>query len=264
MNPGEPLDIVAPAPPRLVTSRPLYCRVVDLVDAAPELRIVRLAILEGGSFRFLAGQYARVTFGSVRPRHYSMANAPTESQIEFHIKCSGSGGASAFVAQELRIGDGVWIEGPSGNAYFRTEHPGPSLLIAGGSGLAPMHSIAMHAATLGLQRRMTFYYGTRTADDLYYAERFRALEARHPNFRFVPVLTEASPCGSFRVGTVVDAVRDDVLDADGLKAYVAGPQGMVDAAVAVLRGRGMAESDIHADGFVVDREKRTTDDPNDG
>src|SRR3546814_20955411 len=70
-----------------------------------------------------------------------MANRPGVTALEFHIRFTSGGAASNFVAEGLRIGDPVTVEGPFGDSYLRAEDPGPILAIAGGSGLAPMKSI---------------------------------------------------------------------------------------------------------------------------
>ena len=233
----------------LIHSRPIYCRVVAIIEAAAQIRIVRLEIVSGGSFRFAAGQYARVTFGEQRPREYSMANTPDDAVLEFHVRHANSGGTSAYVAQHLRVGDGVWVEGPFGQAWLREDHRGPLLAIAGGSGLAPVRSIVETAIRHHLCDEIYLYVGARDEADLYLDSHFTALAAAHPHVRYVSVLSEAAAPSVRRIGTVIDAVFADIKNCTGMKAYVAGPPAMVKAAAQLLQARGLSPDDLHSDLF---------------
>ncbi|MFO1153301.1 MAG: FAD-binding oxidoreductase [Rhodospirillales bacterium] len=230
-------------------SRPMLCRVVGLDEATREIRIVRLEIVAEEPFHFAAGQYARVTFGQQRPRDYSMANRPGEPFLEFHVRRSSTAGTSAYVARDLRIGDGVWVEGPFGSSWLRQDHPGPILAVAGGSGLAPIKSIVETAIGSGLREPIHLYFGARNEGDIYLESHFLRLAADCPGLRFVPVLSEPVGPTSRRIGTVVDAVAADFASFAGVKAYLAGPPAMVEAAVHLLRTNGVAAADIHADPF---------------
>lgn len=234
-------------PVRLAHSRPMFCRVVGLEEATADIRVVRLEIVTGGPFRFEAGQYARVTFGDQRPRDYSMASAPEAAGLEFHVRHASTAGASAYVARQLRIGDGVWVEGPFGDAWLRRDHTGPILAVAGGSGLAPIKAIVEAAVAAGMRQPIDVYFGARDEADIYLEAHFRALARHHPRLRFEPVLSEPARPTHRRTGLVADAVAADLGDPRGLKAYLAGPPPMVEAARAMLRARGLADADIHAD-----------------
>jgi CDP-4-dehydro-6-deoxyglucose reductase/ferredoxin-NAD(P)+ reductase (naphthalene dioxygenase ferredoxin-specific) len=239
----------SPPPAMLAHSRPMFCRVVALEEATVDIRIVRLEIVSGGPFRFAAGQYARVTFGEQRPRDYSMASAPDAPYLEFHVRHASTAGASAYVARQLRIGDSVWVEGPFGDAWLRRDHRGPILAIAGGSGLAPIKSIVETAVAGGMTQPIHVYFGARDEADIYLEPHFQALAARHPGLVFEPVLSEPGRPTTRRTGLVVNVVAADLKTVRGLKAYLAGPPPMVEAAVAMLRARGLVAADIHADPF---------------
>ena len=238
------------SPPVMLShSRPMFCRVIGLDEATRDIRIVRLEIVSGGPFHFAAGQYARVTFGEQRPRDYSMANRPDDPLLEFHVRRSSTAGASAYVARDLRIGDGVWVEGPFGSSWLRLDHLGPILAIAGGSGLAPIKSIVETAIEADLAAPIHLYFGARDEDDIYLERHFLRLGARCPGLRFVPVLSDPVGPTRRRTGTVVAAVAADFTDFAGIKAYLAGPPPMVEAAVHLLRTNGLPAADIHADPF---------------
>jgi NAD(P)H-flavin reductase/ferredoxin len=235
--------------------RRLTCRVVGLEALTHDITCVRLAIESGAPFTFSAGQYASVRFGDFPARDYSMANRPDKNVIEFHVRRMGGGGVSAYVAERLRLGDAVMVEGPFGTSYLRDKHTGPIIAIAGGSGLAPIKSIIDTALHQGMRQPMRLYFGARDERDIYLEDHFTMLAARHANFRFIPVLSASSGATARRVGLVHEAAAD-LADLDGAKAYLAGPPPMVEAATALFLERGVQRSDIHADAFYTEAEKQ--------
>ncbi len=233
----------------------LACRVVGLEPATHDIRILRLAPPAGERVAFRAGQYAKLGFGALPPRDYSMASRPDEPLLEFHIRDVGDG-ASRYAVRRLALGETVAVAGPLGDAYLRAEHPGPIVAIAGGSGLAPMKSIVETALHQGLMQDIRLYFGVRSERDLYLLDHFERIAVAHANFRFIPVVAESTGASPRRIGLVGDAVLADIADFVGCKAYLAGPPPMVEAAVAQLRARGLPAADIHADPFYSEEENR--------
>jgi naphthalene 1,2-dioxygenase ferredoxin reductase component len=234
---------------------PLACRVIGLEPATHDIRILRLAPPADERLAFRAGQYAKLGFGALPPRDYSMANRPDEPLLEFHIRDVGDG-ASRYAVRRLALGETVTVAGPFGDAYLRAEHSGPIIAIAGGSGLAPMKSIVETALHQGRQQDIRLYFGVRSERDLYLLDHFAWIADAHANFHFIPVVAEPSGASRWRTGLVGDAVLADVASVVGYKAYLAGPPPMVEAAVAHLRGRGLPAADIHADPFYSEEENR--------
>lgn len=228
--------------------RVLSCRVIGVDDATHDIKRLRLGIVSGGPFDFSAGQFASVTFDGCPPRDYSMANAPGDPTLEFHVRHGTGGATSAYVSDRLTLGDAVRIEGPFGTSHLRDSHRGPIVAVAGGSGLAPVKSIVEQALALALPQHIHLYFGVRTARDLYLDAHFTILADRHANFHFTPVLSEGTS-GGRRSGLVHEAVAADFASFDGCKAYLAGPPVMVEAATILFEQRGMRSVDIHADAF---------------
>ncbi len=246
--------------PAIHPRRVLACQVSNIAELTHDIRRVRLAleIMETGEtekpLSFSAGQHVAVTFAGHAPRDYSMANRPDEPELEFHIRSSG-GGASAYACETLRLGETVSVEGPFGTSHLRPRHEGPILAIAGGSGLAPIKSIAETALSVNAARRIAVYFGVRDTRDLYLTEHFAALGGRHPNLTFTPVLSEPSDATPHRTGHAGDIAAAELGDTKGVKAYLAGPPAMVEATVPLLKARGIPISDIHADAFYPQSEK---------
>jgi len=228
--------------------RVLACKVVGLDDATHDIKRVRLAIVSGGPFDFSAGQFASVTFEGCPPRDYSMANVPGDPVLEFHVRRTQGGATSAHVAEKLKIGDAVRVEGPFGASYLREAHRGPIIAVAGGSGMAPLKSIVERAIQKEMPQHIYFYFGVRTEHDLYLHDHFAALAEKHPHLHFTAVLSDGDGKGR-RTGLVHEAVAADFDEFDGCKAYLAGPPVMVEAATKLLEQRGMRRIDVHADAF---------------
>jgi CDP-4-dehydro-6-deoxyglucose reductase/ferredoxin-NAD(P)+ reductase (naphthalene dioxygenase ferredoxin-specific) len=228
--------------------RLLACKVVGLDNATHDIKRVRLAIESGGPFDFSAGQFASVTFEGCPPRDYSMANVPGDRVLEFHVRRTVGGATSAHVAEKLKLGDSVRVEGPFGPSYLREAHRGPIIAVAGGSGMAPLKSIVERALAKELPQHIYFYFGVRTERDLYLHDHFGKLAATHKNLHFIPVLSEGDGMDR-RCGLVHEAVAEDFDEFDGCKAYLAGPPVMVEAATRLFEQRGMRRVDIHADAF---------------
>jgi CDP-4-dehydro-6-deoxyglucose reductase/ferredoxin-NAD(P)+ reductase (naphthalene dioxygenase ferredoxin-specific) len=230
-------------------SRMMRCRVAALEELTHDIRGLRLEIEAGGPFSFSAGQYAQLEFAPRLSRHYSMAGTPNEPALTFHIRYMPGGRTSSYVATQLKAGDSVKVSGPLGVAYVREAHTGPVLLVAGGSGLAPMQSILRTLLARAHAAPVTLYFGVRSERDLYHEDLLKELAARHANFCFHIVLSEQKGERGRRYGLVHEAVAADLSGSEGLMAYLAGPPVMVEAATAVLQAKGFVPRQIHADAF---------------
>jgi naphthalene 1,2-dioxygenase ferredoxin reductase component len=226
----------------------MRCRVVELEDLTHDIKGVRLAVEAGGPFIFSAGQYAQVEFAPGLSRHYSMANTPQDAELVFHIRHMPGGRTSSYAATQLKAGDKVKVSGPLGVAYLRENHSGPALLVAGGSGLAPIQSILRTMLERGHDAPVKLYFGVRSERDLYHEALLKDLAARHPNFSYQVVLSEQKGAASRRYGLVHQAI-ELAPNAGAVMAYLAGPPVMVEAATALLASRGLAPRQIHADAF---------------
>jgi naphthalene 1,2-dioxygenase ferredoxin reductase component len=232
-------------------SRVMQCRVAVLDRLTHDVWRVGLEIVAGGPFGFSAGQYAQVTFPYApgKPRDYSMANRPDEPRIEFHIRESASPeSVSARLGERLHIGDAVRVTGPLGTSYLREKADAPVIAIAGGSGLAPIRSIVSTLRAKSIDVPTHVYFGARAERDVYGEAEMRSWVDGRTDSSMHVVLSESNSTGR-RVGLITEAVDQDFERLDGYKAYLAGPPGMVEAAVALLTSKGVAPRDIHADAF---------------
>ena len=233
-------------------SRVMQCRVTDMTFLTHDVLRLRFSIEAGGPYTFSAGQFAKLEFAFApeAPRDYSMANLPSESGLEFHIRVMAAG-VSAKIRDQLKVGDVVRISGPFGTSYLREQHTGPILAVAGGTGLAPIRSIVGAALSKGMPGPIHLYFGVRAERDVYGEDELRQWEKRYPNFKAHVVLSEgdAATGPERRIGLVTDVVRADFPNLQGFQVYLAGPPVMVDAATELLRERGVETRDMHADAF---------------
>ncbi|MCW5622790.1 MAG: 2Fe-2S iron-sulfur cluster binding domain-containing protein [Burkholderiales bacterium] len=232
-------------------SRVLQCRVGTLDALTHDVLRLRLTIESGGPFAFSPGQFAKLQFAFAdAPRDYSMANAPHETGLEFHVRVL-PGGVSERIREHLDVGDRVRVSGPFGVSYLRQKHRGPILAVAGSTGLAPIRSLVHAALRAGMPGPIHLYFGVREERDVYGEAELRQWMQAHPDLlRVHVVLSErAGEAGTRRTGLVTEAVAADLPDLTGFHAYLAGPPAMVDTAGELLRSRGMAARDIHADAF---------------
>jgi NAD(P)H-flavin reductase len=159
--------------------------------------------------------------------------------------------SEALATGALAAGDGLGLRGPFGSFRLSDAEERPAILVAGGTGLAPIKAMLEDAFARGCRRPMRFFYGARNAAELYHHDMFASWARTQPDFAFVAVLSAEAgdaPWTGAR-GPVADALAATVGDAFGAEAYLCGPPPMIDAAAALLVARGVDPADIHADRF---------------
>lgn len=199
---------------------------------------------------FSAGQYANLQFAPEHVRPYSMAVAAApDNELEFHIRAVDGGKVTAYVANQLKVGDAVRVSGPLGTAYLRRKSTGPIICVAGGTGLAPILSIVRGALQAELSNPIHIYFGARSERDVYGLPWLEELRRRHPALHVHVVVSTGDVSEAFRSGLVTDAVDQDWTDMTDCTAYLAGAPVMVEAATALLQRKGLERKRIHADAF---------------
>ena len=231
-----------PKPGATEEAAPREFRVVSLNQPARHLTVARLET--DAPFAFFAGQFAKVQFENVPPRDLSIASRPGHRILEFHIRDLPHRGPSLF--ERVTPGARAVVSGPFGGGYLRAAHSGPILLVAGGSGIAPIKSIVETALETGMRQPIHLYFGVRDEPDLYLEAHFEELARLHSNLCFVPVLSH-SERHVRRRGLVGEAVAADFAALAGFKAYVFGPPAMVRATVHALQQLGIEITDVHTD-----------------
>src|SRR4029079_8797414 len=155
---------------------------------------LRLEAVEPGPFEFKPAQYAAIAIpGSDEHRSCSMATTQsTPGQIEFLIKKYPGGKFSGLLDGGIGVGDELSLTGPYGTSTLKDGHVLPVVCVAGGAGMAPVLSILRHLKETGSTRPVRFYYGARTAADLFYLEAIKELGAGLTGFEFIACLSESA------------------------------------------------------------------------
>lgn len=231
-----------------VEIKTLPCRIAALNRLAPDVMQVFLRLPAVEPLQFQPGQYLDVLLEGGRRRSFSIASPPHDSQqVELHVRRVPGGGFSGALFDSLRTGSLLKIEGPIGQFIYR-DSAAPALMIAGGTGFAPLKSMLRHALERGSSREFHLYWGARAAQDVYEGDLVREWVARYPQLRFTPVQSEAAEPG-WRTGWVHEAVLADFPDLRPFDVYAAGPPTMVEAIRATFPAHGMSEDRLHFDSF---------------
>ena len=204
---------------------------------------------------FQAGQYVNLALpGDIGTRAFSIASAPSsDGEVELNIRIVPGGKGTTYVHEELKAGDRLRITGPYGRFFVKKSAKVPKIFMAGGSGLSSPRSMILNLLEEGCDLPITLVYGQRNRNELYYHDEFTALAAKHPNFTYVPALSdepEGSDWDGFR-GYVHDAAKahfdNDFRDH---KAYLCGPPLMIDACITTLMQGRLFERDIYTEKFI--------------
>ncbi|MDO1529368.1 2Fe-2S iron-sulfur cluster-binding protein [Fulvimonas sp. R45] len=236
-----------------VARRRLRVRVAERRALAPDVTgLVLLPQDEEARLRWLPGQYLDVLLDDGQRRPFSIANGPrSDGEIELHVRHVAGGGFTSWVADALKAGDTLHVEGPLGTFVPREDSERPMVFVAGGTGFAPVGAIVEHFLALGTRRGMDVYWGARRAADLYLRERVEAWVRRAPNLRFHPVLSEPAEAraAGLREGLVHAAVLADHPDLSGHDVYMSGPPAMIDAGRHAFVAAGLPEERLYYDSF---------------
>ncbi len=245
--------------------RKMPSRIVSIERPAPDVAIVTLQLPANERLQFRAGQYLEFILKDGSRRSYSMATAPhADEKITLHIRHMPGGvftdqlfGSKAPAIKERDI---VRIEAPLGTFFLREDNTRPIVLLASGTGFAPIKAIAEHILHKRINRdepdkparAVHLYWGCRTRRDLYLPELPEQWAREEANFSYVPVLSDATVEDQWtgRTGFVHRAVMDDLPDLSGYQVYACGTPVMVDAAKKEFIAQcGLPEDQFFADAF---------------
>lgn len=230
----------------------LPCRVERLVPLAHDVMALFLRLPPIGPFEFRAGQYIDFVLPDGDHRSFSMANPPHDAELlELHVRRVPGGAFSQFVFEELKPRDLLRLIGPLGNFYVRDDAERPLLMVAGGTGLAPIQSMLLDLARRRDTRPVWLYWGVRARRDLYQQDLLAELEKRSENLTYTPVLSEPNDGDRWRGrrGLVHGAVLEDHDDLGAFDVYLSGPPPMIDAARDDFARAGLRDDRLFFDAF---------------
>jgi CDP-4-dehydro-6-deoxyglucose reductase len=238
------------------------CRVVSITRPAEDVTILDLRLPMNENMMFLAGQYVDLLLKDGKRRSYSIACPPQPegvSHVELHIRhLPGGHFTDKLFGGEVKERDVMRFEGPLGSFYLRENSAKPIVMVASGTGFAPIKAMIEYAIRRGIKRPMRLYWGCRAKRDLYRLDLPQKWADEQAGFEFVPVLSEPDAADAWggRSGLVHQAVMDDFPDLSGHQVYACGAPVMVDAARAGFVAKcGLPEGEFYADSFLTEKER---------
>jgi CDP-4-dehydro-6-deoxyglucose reductase len=233
--------------------RKMPSRISTLDRVAADVMVMTLQLPANETLKFRAGQYIEFLLKDGKRRSYSLASPPEQGQpLSLHIRHMPGGLFTDQVFGTMKERDILRFEGPMGTFFVREDSDKPMVLLASGTGFAPIKAIVEHLRAQGAQRQMTLYWGGRRPQDLYMDALCREWAAQLPNFKYVPVLSNLLPEDHWagRTGFVHQAVMADLPDLSGHQVYACGAPIMVESARTDFVARcGLPEQEFYADAF---------------
>ena len=242
--------------------RKMPSRVTSIFRPAPDVAILKMQLPANDRLQYHAGQYVEFILRDGARRSYSMANAPHTQEaspgIELHLRHLPGGKFTDHVFGNMREKDILRMEGPFGSFFVREDSTKPMILLASGTGFAPIKAIIEHLQFKNSQRQAVLYWGCRSKADLYLHEwALNAAEAM-PNLTYIPVLSEPKPEDAWtgRTGFVHQAVMHDHPNLMNHQVYACGAPIMVESAQHdfVVKS-GLPDDEFYADSFTSEADK---------
>jgi len=232
--------------------RIMPARVVKMEKLADDVMRLSLKLAEGQRLQYLAGQYIDILLKDNLRRSFSLSTSPLSDELlQLHIRHVPGGHYTDHVFQKMKEKDLIRFQGPFGMFFLREDSERPAILIAGGTGFAPVKSILEYAFAQGIKRPLHLYWGVRAKRDLYLADLPQKWAKEHKNFKFTPVLSDPQPEDhwSGRQGWVHEAVAGDHPDLSQHEVYASGPPPMIDAIKGMTKKHRLPEDRLYYDSF---------------
>jgi CDP-4-dehydro-6-deoxyglucose reductase len=227
-------------------------RVVKMEKLADDVMRLSLKLAEGQRLQYLAGQYVDILLSGNQRRSFSLATSPLSDELlQLHIRHVPGGFFTGHVFGKMQEKDLLRFQGPFGMFFLREESDRPAILVAGGTGFAPIKSILEYAFAKGITRPLHLYWGVRAKRDLYLPDLPPQWARERKNFKYTAVLSEPRPEDrrNGRRGWVHEAVAVDYPDLSGHEVYASGPPPMIDALKPMVIKHGLPEDRLYYDSF---------------
>jgi len=244
----------------------LPTRVLALERAAPDVMRLRMQLPANQNLQYRAGQYVEFILRDGARRSYSIANAPhrlgSPPAIELHVRHMPGGKFTDQVFSTMKEKDILRMEGPLGSFFLREDSSKPMILLASGTGFAPIKAVIEHMQAKGITREAVLYWGGRRPQDLYMNAWCEQAAAEMPHLRYVPVVSDALPEDGWhgRTGFVHRAVMQDWPDLSGHQVYACGAPIVVDSAQRDFVAEcGLPAEEFYADSFTSEADKHGND-----
>jgi CDP-4-dehydro-6-deoxyglucose reductase, E3 len=243
-------DLVISVPQRGVAPPPerrdaVVRSVRNWVDGIAHLELE----LEGDAPTYLPGQYMNVLLDDGSHRSFSMASAPAGTRVDFHLRRIPGGQFTDEGLRSLVPGRRLQVDIPLGTFRFHAEDDRPLVMVATGTGIAPIKSMLEALLDDDDCPPVSLYWGMRTDRELYLVNEILGWADRLYDFQFVPVLSRPDANWRGRRGYVQSAVVEDCPDLSGHAVYLCGSPSMIADAKRQFVARGASLDHLYADAF---------------
>ncbi len=230
--------------------RILPCKVSQMDKVSSDVMVLRLKLADGESLQFLPGQYIDILLADGRKRSFSIAHKPhNENYIDLHIRHVPGGVFTDHVFSDMQPNELLRFEGPHGSFFYRNNNK-PLILMAGGTGFAPIKAIMEQLLAEQFSQAVYLYWGARTQADLYMNELAEQWSQEHDNVHYIPVLSQADDnAWQGRRGYVHEAILEDFESLSKFDIYACGPPAMITAAESAFLDKGMNKDAYFYDSF---------------
>ena len=240
----------------------LPVRVSSLTRLSHDVMLVKLQLPAADHFKYHAGQYVEFILRDGARRAYSMATAPHQQEtapgVDLHIRHMAGGRFTDHVFGAMKEREILRVEGPFGSFFLREDSDKPIVLLASGTGFAPIKALIEQLQHKDIKRPVTLYWGGRRPEDLYMIAWVQEQQAVMPQLHYVPVVSNALPEDQWtgRTGFVHRAVMEDFPDLSAHQVYACGAPIVVDSARAEFTAQCALPSDeFYADAFTTEADK---------
>ena len=242
--------------------RKMPTRVTSITRPAPDVAILQMQLPANDRLQYHAGQYIEFILRDGARRSYSMANAPhtqlDQPGIELHLRHLPGGKFTDHVFGVMKEKEILRMEGPFGSFFLREGSAKPMILLASGTGFAPLKAIIEHLQHTNSQRPAVLYWGCRSRADLYLHDWALAAAQAMPSLTYIPVLSEPKPADGWagRTGLVHVAVMHDHPNLLQHQVYACGAPIMVESAQRdFVMKCGLPDDEFYADRFTSEADK---------
>lgn len=229
----------------------LPVRVESLRKLSSDVMEMSLKIPETERLAFRAGQYIEIILRDKSRKAFSIANSPSNDEfVELHLRHIEGGKFTGFVFNNMKEKAILRIEGPLGSFYIRENSNRPLILVAGGTGFAPIKAMVEKLIEESDTRPIYLYWGASTESGLYRNDLAEKWAFQHKHICYIPVLSEGSEDDwQGRTGFVHEAILNDFSDLSEYDVYIAGSPVMVNAARKGFFERSLPEEQLYSDSF---------------
>jgi len=242
--------------------RKMPVRIASMEKMSSDVMRIMLQLPSTENMQYHAGQYVEFLLRDGSRRAYSIANAPHTlaagaPMVELHIRHMPGGKFTDHVFGAMKEKEIQRIEAPFGSFYLREDSDKPMVLLASGTGFAPIKALLEHMQHKNIQRPAKFYWGGRRPSDIYMNDWVTAQLALMPKLQFIPVVSDALPEDNWsgRTGFVHAAVLQDLPDLSGHQVYACGAPVVIESAQRDYAAHGLSTEEFFADSFTSEADK---------